>query len=168
MNRNIYKDLSIPISIMVKMPKSNILLGIAMGGISMASFGGYLTKKVESYESRLLRGTAEYIRQYEGETPRQALDFVSRTLEITRQFQPEQIGALEIEVFEINSQIGETSSPRIYKPVLVGISERIEDASEKRDNGIGGLFMVGAVSSLLSLSLLLGPTLYGQARKGFE
>lgn len=124
--------------------------GVLTGAISLMNFTAYVTKDADTYESQLLRGTAGYIQNYEGETLKPALDYTQRTLEITRQFQPEKIGALEKEVSEISAQISETNS-QIYKPILKNLAEEIKAASIKKERNPG--YLVGGLFGALALAL---------------
>jgi hypothetical protein len=134
----------------------NIVAGIGMGALSALNFGLYATNTVTSYESQLLRGTAGYVRQYEGQNPKEALDYAQKTLKLTEQFQPEKIGALEKELSEISTQIGETPSPNVYKPVLSSVGEKIEDASNKKTKSTMSV-VAGGICALASLIWFINP-----------
>ena len=80
-------------------------------------------------EVDLLRGTSAYVQQYQGETPKDALEYAQRTLAIVGRNDAfsEDASKLEKELQEISTQIGEFKTPGVYQPVLKNIGEKIED-----------------------------------------
>lgn len=111
--------------------KTDIAIGATLGILSLNFLCNFATRKVDSYESNLLKGTAQYLQAFDGKNPKEALNYTLQTLDITRNFQKEKISTLEREVTEINSQIGE-SSQAVYKPAFENIAKKIENASDKK------------------------------------
>ena len=121
---------------------------VAGGICSLASvllFSNYTTKEA-GFEVDLLRGTSAYVQQYQGETPKDALEYAQRTLAIVGRNDAfsEDANKLEKELQKISTQIGEFKTPSVYQPVLKNVGEKIDDVLDDRDDKArikGGLLM---------------------------
>ena len=130
----------------------SLALGILAGVGSIVSFDKYLNKALDTHETELLKGTAGYVQKYEGD-PKEALDYVQRTLKIVEQakFQPDKISDLEKEVSIAIKQIGE--SPTVYRPVLDSISKKLEEASYIKERN--STYLVSSIVGAFGYALLL-------------
>ncbi|RME53340.1 hypothetical protein D6783_02155 [Candidatus Woesearchaeota archaeon] len=79
-------------------------------------------------EVEFLRAASAYLQEYQGETPKEAIDFTLRTLQLVEQNDAfkKDVSALEKELLEIRDQIGESRRPYIFRPVLDNVEEQIE------------------------------------------
>ena len=114
--------------------------GIVCTFASIFNFTNYATK--ESWpEVDLLRGTSAYLQSYQGETPKDALDYAQRTLAIVRKNEAfgEDAGKLEKELQEISTQIRESKTQSVYQPVLENIGEKIDDVLNDKARSAGSL-----------------------------
>ena len=134
--------------------RAELALGILGAVVSASSITSYFSKTLDTYETELLKGTAGYVKKYEG-NPKEALDYIQRTLKIVEnaKFQPEIIGGLEKEVSIAIEQIG--GSPTVYRPVLDNLSEKFENASFVKMKENSSLFwgIIGGLSSALLISI---------------
>ena len=125
--------------------KENIVVAVFAGLLSMNYFTDYTTKKVGNYEAQLLRGTAAYVEKYDGESPKDALGYAQRTLEIVRatNFEQQKVRQLEDEVYEIKAQLDGSISKNVYKPVLESIGKKIEKVGTKKEKANFKVFIGG-------------------------
>ena len=92
-------------------------------------------------EVDLLRGTSAYVQQYQGETPKDALEYAQRTLAIVGRNDAfsEDANKLEKELQKISTQIGEFKTPSVYQPVLKNVGEKIDDVLGDKARSEGSL-----------------------------
>lgn len=129
-----------------------------VGGINSATYIKTQSNNLlKSHENDLLSGASAYIEQYEGENPKEVLNYAKQTLEIVarnKDIPSEEISKLEQEISTINEEISD--SPEIYKPVLNSTGKKLQDLQSKysKDN-LGHLisaicFGFGSICFLIS------------------
>ena len=105
----------------------SVVAGLICSLGSISNFTNYATKE-KGFEVELLRGSSAYVQQYEGESPKEPLAYLQTTMDIAKRnnaFQ-ERVSELEKEVQEVSTQIGESKSPMVYKPVLKNVGEKVD------------------------------------------
>jgi hypothetical protein len=143
------------------MAKGLGIFNIVAGGIctlaSVLHFSNYATKEAGP-EVDLLRGTSAYVQQYQGETPKDALEYAQRTLAIVGRNDAfsEDASKLEKELQEISTQIGESKTPSVYQPVLKNIGEKIDDVLDDKARDKGSLPWGVGMGALALLNFGLG------------
>jgi len=140
------------------------LFNIAVGGIctlaSVLNFSSY-TKKEAGLEVDLLRGTSDYLQQYQGETPKDAFEYAQRTFAIVGRNDAfsKDVNKLERELQEISTQIEESETKTssfyqpisVYQPILKNIGEKIDGILDDKERSKSHL-LLGGVMGFFALS----------------
>ena len=151
-----------PVAIMAKVLG---LFQFAIGGICGLASGlhtfDYVTKE-GGYEVDLLRGASAYVQEYDGETPKEPLEYVNNTFNVVRNNQAfkQPISELEIEVSKISEQIGDSTNPSVYKPVLNEVSSKISKVVNDKAGSRGDLPWALWFGTLALVNVRLGFTNY--------
>ncbi len=113
------------------------IIDLIIGGACMFFSGITLSFAIYGYEPKqnipelhMLEGISSYIQQqYEGENPKNVLEYVQKTLAIVRKNEKfrEDVSKLEKEVKDIITEIGESENPSVYQPVLENIGKKIKN-----------------------------------------
>jgi hypothetical protein len=134
--------------------KLELAAGILFGVGSALRFTFYFSKP-NMPEMDLLRCASAYVQQYDGQNPREALDYAQRTLQVVAQENPE-ISELEKELSQVNEEIGTSQNRSIDQPVLESIGEKMEDISDKNSRS-SETFWEGIWYGVASLAFLANP-----------
>ncbi|MEK6858448.1 MAG: hypothetical protein AABX53_00880 [Nanoarchaeota archaeon] len=143
--------------------RSKLTIGTIFGIASALQFTAYFSKP-NIPEMGLLRSASTYIRQYDGQNPREALDYIQRTLQVIAKKNPEiqEISELEKGLSQVNEEIGTSQNRMVYQPVLKSIGDKMRDASEKNSRNSWTLW-AGILNGAASLTYLTNP--YNWRRK---
>lgn len=131
-------------------------VGIICAMTSLLTFRDYVATRKPIMELDLLRGASAYVQQYNGESPKEALEYAQKTLAIAgknKSFKP-YAEMLEARVAEISSQIGESSTPDVYRPVLRNISAEIAGVVQDEEARLRRFLPIGVITGIGALSIL--------------
>lgn len=149
------------------MSKGLGIFNIFAGGIctlaSILNFTNYATKE-SGPEVDLLRGTSAYVQQYDGESPKDVLEYVQRTLAIAGKNESfrEGVGKLETQIVEISSQIGDSKTPSVYRPVLKNVGEEMKKVVDEKAQKSGALPWGIGLAGLALLNFGMGAYNFGK------
>ena len=106
----------------------------------------------------LLNGTSAYIQQYQEKTPKDAFEYIQKTLSVVKKNKAfmEKAGKLESEVQRASSEIGNLENPEVYRPVLKNINGKIKkmynnNPAKESVFSLAGTVIIGFISASLSL-----------------
>src|SRR3989344_4793673 len=133
------------------MGKLQLIAGMCFGIASALQFASYYGKP-NINEADLLRSTATYIQQYEGQNPREVGDYAQITLRVAAQENPgvPEISKLEKELTSIIEEIGNSQNRSIYRPLLTHLGEKMEHISDENSRSSWTL-LAGILSGVASV-----------------
>ena len=102
------------------------MAGLGVGLIALVS-SRHLNHRKGSYQ-HLLRGAAEYLREYSGENPGEAIEDALRILEIAGKSETGNNGVTAVgqECSRVRDNIGGSVFYSTYNPAFISLAERIE------------------------------------------
>jgi hypothetical protein len=139
------------------MVNMKLIAGIGFAACTGLYFGCYYGKQ-NAPGMDMLKGTSAYVQQYKGENPSEALNYAKLTLELVGKKNPnlQKITYLEEEIYKINDEIGNSTNPNIYKPVLLNVGNKMKGIV--RDNTrYQGYFWIALLCGLVSIVYLADP-----------
>ncbi len=134
-----------------------VVAGTCFAVASALNFVSYYSKPVIP-EAELLKSTAAYVQRYEGESPKEAIQYAQDTLKIAQRNNAllEDVKGLEKELVGISEGIGESKNPVVYRPVLKEFGSNIEKIADKNSRSSWALW-VGILHGVASLAWLANP-----------
>ena len=137
--------------------KMELIAGICFGVVSALQFARFFTNP-NLPEADMLKTASVYVQTYEGESAKDALDYVEDTFRVAERNPKlsEGVKGLEKELSQISVEIGESTNPMIYKPVLHDFGERMESIADKNKRN-PWILWAGIFNGLASLVWLANP-----------